>query len=72
MTAAEEVSIIVDHLSDKAWRMRNLYKIKPKDDPDLPPVIEFVPNAVQEKIMQARHKRKVIPKSRQHGACPLC
>lgn len=63
----DEINTIVEHLSDKQWRMHNLYKIKPKKTEDCRPVIDFIPNAVQEKIMSAKHNRKIIPKSRQHG-----
>lgn len=62
-----EIDVIVEHLTNKAWRMRNLYKIQPKEIPGLPSVVNYIPNQVQEIIMSCKHKRKIIPKSRQHG-----
>ena len=59
--------VIIEHLTSKEWRMRNLYKIQPKEIPGNPGIVDFIPNLVQEKIMDCKHRRKIIPKSRQHG-----
>ena len=67
-----DVDIIIQHLTDKEWRMSNLYKIQPKELPGSKPIVNYIPNAVQKKIMKCKHRRKIIPKSRQHGVTTHC
>lgn len=54
-------------LSDPHWRIRNLYKIKTKDEE----VVTFTPNEVQEKFLEDIWHKNVIPKARQRGFSTL-
>ena len=54
---------VVELLTDKEWRMNNLYRIINKDGDSIP----FKLNPVQKQVLQCKHKRKIILKARQLG-----
>lgn len=57
-------------LSDKLWRLRNLYQILPEDDSE-GGLIPFVPRAEQESFLARRHNRNFVPKARKLGMSTL-
>lgn len=54
-------------LSDRNWRLRNLYYIKDKDGE----TVLFNPNPVQQRFLDRMHNRNIDLKSRQHGFTTL-
>jgi hypothetical protein len=50
-------------LSDRTWRLNNLYTIRDKDARE----VRFTLNAVQEELDENLHNRNIVLKSRQHG-----
>jgi len=54
-------------LSDRNWRLRNLYQIQDKYGQ----TIMFSPNPVQQRFLETMHNRNVDLKSRQHGMTTL-
>lgn len=54
-------------LADPHWRLRNLYKIKNKDEQ----IVTFVPNEVQTKFIDEIWHKNVVPKARQRGFSTL-
>ncbi|MEO7198591.1 MAG: DNA packaging protein [Dokdonella sp.] len=54
-------------LSDRNWRLRNLYKIKDKYGE----TVQFNPNEVQQRFLDRMHNRNIDLKSRQHGFTTL-
>lgn len=55
--------LLLEHLKDPRWRLRNLYYIKDKDGHE----VRFVPNEVQERFFDQIWYRNVVPKARQRG-----
>jgi hypothetical protein len=55
------------HLSDREWRLRNLYYIKDKEGNK----VLFRPNAAQEKFLKDAHGSDIILKARQQGFTTL-
>jgi hypothetical protein len=54
---------IKEHLSDKTWRMANLYFIKDKNNKE----VLFKPNLEQSVFRSSKHNRNIILKARQLG-----
>lgn len=50
-------------LSDREWRLSNLYWIIDKEGRE----VRFVPNATQRELLADTHNRRLVLKSRQHG-----
>lgn len=50
-------------IDDKAWRLNNLYRVVNKKGNSVP----FRLNPIQQKVLQCKHKRKIILKARQVG-----
>lgn len=63
MSTNPEYQFILKNLASKKWRMNNLYKIVNKQGR----LITLKANAMQEKVAQVSHNRKIILKSRQTG-----
>ena len=66
----EEVNLLKElknKLSDRTWRLNNLYWIRDASGAN----IKFVPNAVQREIIQDLHTQTVILKARQFGVTTL-
>lgn len=63
MTEAEAIAELQELLSNKSWRMENLYYITDKRGQK----IKFKPNKVQREYRAAKHTRNVILKARQKG-----
>lgn len=58
---------LAELLSDREWRLRNLYWIEDK----FGRTIRFHPNRVQQKFLRDWHNRNLVLKSRQHGMTTL-
>ena len=54
---------LVARLSDRAWRLSNLYKILDKDGR----AVTYVPNSAQRYLYRQQHNRNVVLKARQMG-----
>lgn len=67
MISDEDLELLETKLSDKWWRISNLYSIKDKKGREVP----FVPNKAQTRYFQARHTRNIILKARQQGFTTL-
>ena len=63
-----EVSKLVEKLKSKLWRMNNLYHIKDKEGKEV--VMKLNP-AQQKVVLDFRHNKKIILKSRQQGISTL-
>ena len=54
---------LYSQLSDKNWRLNNLYKIKDAEGN----IIQFKPNYAQQSYLNNKHCNNIILKSRQEG-----
>ena len=63
----EELAFIKDKLSNKLWRLNNLYWIRNKDGQ----LQKLTLNYSQNKVLEAKHNKKIILKSRQQGISTL-
>jgi hypothetical protein len=59
----KDIDFIKDNLSDRLWRLQNLYHIKDKDGNK----VVFKMNDVQKKLHESLWYRNVIPKARKTG-----
>lgn len=63
---------LMSRLSDPMWRLSNLYKIITKGDKEGEGlVVQFKPNAAQQKFIERLHHRNIILKARQLGFTTL-
>lgn len=58
-----EIAALEAKLSDKNWRLENLYQIRDKDGQ----IIPFNPNPEQKRYFKNRHNRNFVPKARKLG-----
>ena len=63
-------AMILECLSSKDWRMRNLYLILPEDDEE-GGMIPFILRAEQDEYLDKRHNRNMTPKARKLGMSTL-
>ena len=60
---ADAREALKEKLSDRTWRLNNLYTIQNKDAEE----VRFVLNEVQAELDENLWHRNIVPKSRQHG-----
>lgn len=67
MTEQLDKATLLKRLTNKAWRMANMYQIVSVLEDGTSKIIPFVPRPEQERFYRERHTRNIVPKARKYG-----